>query len=63
MECQITVRHHVLQSSKWRAAPAEFIYMPLQTNTGQRMDMVHQNDAGLWTVMDPCLSFDLRRQR
>jgi len=29
----------------------------------KNMDMVYQNDAGLWAVMDPCLSFDLRRQR
>jgi len=26
------------------------------------MDMVYKNDAGAWSVMDPCLSFDLRRQ-
>jgi len=29
----------------------------------KNMDMVYQNDDGLWAVMDPSLSFDLRRQR
>lgn len=28
----------------------------------KNMDMVYQNDATLWAVMDPCLSFDLRQQ-